>query len=497
MSKNESLFLLVRSLAKHEKKHFRLFVSLRGGEKKYLGLFDAIDAMKEYDEKVLRKKLAGEKYLKQLPVAKNYLNGLILKSLRALYAESVLESQLSSELKNVEILYEKGLYKNARSILNRIEKIAAQNEKFLRHLEIINWKRRLDRIVGYHALSEERLLAEEKTEALLIEKYSNMKKYDNLSDHFFILAAKTNLPSGKEKAQQLATLAKNKFLTDETNALSYKSRYVFNLVNSRLSHTSGNLEASYDYGRKQIATIEALPEQLFNEERYNYIIALYNQLIILNVLKKTDEFGLVLNKIRALDPRNIKEEITVFYSCLPEADHYLSNKEFAYADEFEARVVEGLEKFSGRINKQVELGLFYSLASLFLWKKDARRSLRWLNCILNNAELDIRTDVYCAARLLELLVHFDLKNYELLTNLSRAAHRYLKKKEIFGEMEELLLNYFGMKIPFAESVHKRRLILLDLKARVTELSSSAGHSLVFSMFDFSAWLEVLAPENVK
>lgn len=69
---SDDLFQLIRSLSKSEKRHFKLSVSPYGGEKKYLLLFDAIDAQKDYDETELRERFRDEKFIRQFNVAKRF-----------------------------------------------------------------------------------------------------------------------------------------------------------------------------------------------------------------------------------------------------------------------------------------------------------------------------------------------------------------------------------------------------------------------------------------
>ena len=72
MANTNRLFELIHSLSKNEKRYFKLFAGFQMGEKKYLLLFDAIAEQKEYDEQKIITKFKGERFLKQLPVAKNY-----------------------------------------------------------------------------------------------------------------------------------------------------------------------------------------------------------------------------------------------------------------------------------------------------------------------------------------------------------------------------------------------------------------------------------------
>ena len=53
--KRDPLFDLIKSLTKTEKRHFRLFVNRSGNteEVKFIKLFDAMEAMKTYDDVVV------------------------------------------------------------------------------------------------------------------------------------------------------------------------------------------------------------------------------------------------------------------------------------------------------------------------------------------------------------------------------------------------------------------------------------------------------------
>ena len=55
------LFQLIKSLEKAEKRHFKLYIKRSSGKEdlKIVRLFDALDKLKEYDEKLLLKKDAS------------------------------------------------------------------------------------------------------------------------------------------------------------------------------------------------------------------------------------------------------------------------------------------------------------------------------------------------------------------------------------------------------------------------------------------------------
>ena len=79
----DALFQLVHSLEKSEKRHFKLYIkrSSANEDLKIIRLFDALDKLPEYDEKLLLKKLPDIQK-PQLANIKTHLYKQLLASLR-------------------------------------------------------------------------------------------------------------------------------------------------------------------------------------------------------------------------------------------------------------------------------------------------------------------------------------------------------------------------------------------------------------------------------
>ena len=116
MKPSTELFNLIKSLSKSEKRFFKLSSSLQSGEKNYLKIFDYIEKQKDYDEEKLKDYFKKDTFIKHLPSEKNHLYKLILKSLRSYYSEQDINSIIKQEIKNVEILHKKALYKECKKI---------------------------------------------------------------------------------------------------------------------------------------------------------------------------------------------------------------------------------------------------------------------------------------------------------------------------------------------------------------------------------------------
>ena len=128
------LFQLIKSLEKAEKRHFKLYIKRSSSREdlKVIQLFDAIDKGKDYDEKIILKKLPGiEK--PQFANLKTHLYKELLASLRLLKSSDSIDLQLHEQLDYARILYNKGLYLQSLKILEKVKGLAKSyhQESFL------------------------------------------------------------------------------------------------------------------------------------------------------------------------------------------------------------------------------------------------------------------------------------------------------------------------------------------------------------------------------
>src|SRR3990170_2793518 len=94
----DTLFQLIHSLEKSEKRSFKLYIKRSSSkeELKIIKLFDALDKLQDYDEKLLLKKLPGiEK--PQLSNLKTHLYKQLLASLRLLKSADSIDLQLNEQ----------------------------------------------------------------------------------------------------------------------------------------------------------------------------------------------------------------------------------------------------------------------------------------------------------------------------------------------------------------------------------------------------------------
>ena len=84
---------------------------------------------------------------------------------------------LKQEIKNIEILYQKALYKECNKLLHRAKRMARENEKFYYWFELLNWEKTLLEEAyesGEFTKDLDALIEEERD---VIEKLRNLAAY--------------------------------------------------------------------------------------------------------------------------------------------------------------------------------------------------------------------------------------------------------------------------------------------------------------------------------
>ena len=141
----DSLFQLIHSLQKSEKRNFKLYVKRNSSNNdlKVVQLFDVIDKMANYDENVLIQTTSSIKK-QQLPNIKAHLYRQILGSLRLLESSENIDLELHEQLDFARILYNKGLYHQSLKILERIKEIASSNNQIHFLIEVLIMEKKIE-----------------------------------------------------------------------------------------------------------------------------------------------------------------------------------------------------------------------------------------------------------------------------------------------------------------------------------------------------------------
>ncbi|MFN0187421.1 MAG: hypothetical protein ACKVQV_01835, partial [Bacteroidia bacterium] len=140
----DSLFVLIKSLTKSEKRQFKIFASRleTSTNTKFIELFNILDKGEVYDEKLILKSGLIKKI--QLSNLKSYLYKQILVSIRLNIPSQNVRYQLREQIDFATILYNKGLYKQSLKILDKTKILALDNDEKYMAYEIVEFEKLIE-----------------------------------------------------------------------------------------------------------------------------------------------------------------------------------------------------------------------------------------------------------------------------------------------------------------------------------------------------------------
>lgn len=488
---SNDLFRLIKSLSKQEKRYFKLHASRHviGKQNKYVLLFDAIDAQKAYDEVKIKKKFEGEAFTRQLHVAKNYLYQLILASLRNFH-ETNWEDKFYTWMRDAQLLYDKGLYAQSEKALNKAKRSAMDNERFLQLLEIYRWEHQIA-----HNQSDFKRLGKYldtgiEEEFDLIDKYKNFLEFQALNDQVFLPYWKKGAIRNETEKEALLQLFKQPLFQHADNAKSFFARHFYH--NARFSYHLfiGELQESYEHILQLVEMFEQLEASKIKGKMVRYYSsALINLYIVQQRLGKFDEIPQTLKQLRQMPADSPEQRRRLFVRSFNlEVDLYLSTGQFQRGVSQIKELTEQFSKYQKNINKQQRLNVFYNLSYLYFGAADYDAALDWINLLLNDPELKTREDIHCFGRLLNLIIHFELGNDQLLEYIVKSTYRFLSNRKRLFKVESVMLKLLRHYPKWIDSTQIRK-GFSGLLEELEALKTDEFENRAFEYFDFTAWMQ--------
>lgn len=491
MKPSTELFDLIRSLTKSEKRFFKLHSALQSGPKNYLRIFEAIDRQRSYDEEALKRMFAKETFIRHFPSEKNHLYKLIMKALRAYHAEATVGGVLKMEIKNMEILYEKALYGEANKTLHRAKRLAREHELFYYWFELLNWEKQLleeDYESGEFTKDLDGLIDEERE---VIEKLRNLAAYHILYSKINHVFRSGGYVRTEEEKAMVEEIGEHPLIKGRNTALSMRAATICYYTQGFCHWAKRDWRTSLEKFKRVEQILDGHP-QLRADLPKRYVRTL--QYIVLCLID-LGEFEAAREKIRQM--RRLSAEpgfggmdvaVQVFHaSYLAELRLLGRMGDFKRALELVVPVLDGMEAFAGRLHKEHELEFHQELAAVHFGAGQVNRALFWLNKVLNDTEPTLRQDIFTYARLFNLVIHYELGNYDLLEYIVRSTHRFLSRRQRAHKVETLLID--GIKrMARARQPAARREQARVLRAGLAALMKDPNEGAVLKYFDFMSWL---------
>ncbi len=494
MKISSDLFDLIKSLGKAEKRYIKLSLSIQKGEKEYLKLFDVMDGMEIYDEHFIRHTYRKEPFAKRLHAVKNYLYGLILKSLRGYYAGKSVDARIQCLLQDSGVLYTKALYRQCSNTVNKAIALAAKYQRLPLLAEAMAWKRRIittESFVGLTASDIDKLIAREQS---VLDALKNSSEYWKISFGMLIMLRKKADVQTPGEVKKLDSLLQSPFMKSESRALSMEAKGHFNYICSTYYYAKGNYRKAYFYAAKLVRLLQKEPALIIAEP--NKYIDTLNNLSVLQVnLKQYDDSLKTIAEIRNVPGKYFSDpsedlHVRVFTRSVElESNLYIITGKFKEGIGMVDQIRYGLDTYGHKLGLEYVLIFYFRIAYMFFGGGQYHKSSEWLNKILTMPPVDLRTDILVLSHILNLMVHYELGHTDILGYLIKSAYRSMDKAGKVHHFEKTLLRFFGETLSENPSGGDLVKAFGTLRRQVEKIVPAFYRKRTFEHFDIIAWLD--------
>lgn len=488
---SDTLFQLVHSLEKSEKRHFKLYIKRNSAnqELKIVQLFDVLDKMREYDEALLLKKMKGITKT-QLTNLKIHLNKQLLASLRLLKLAENVDLQLSEHLDEARILYNKGLKIQALRILEKAKELARANQKFNTLVQILSLEKKIETLHITRSSTEK--TKELTDEALQISAHiDRVTRLSNLALLLYRWYVLNGHARNQEDEKDIKAFFYN-YLPSDMNAVSgfYEKLYLYQSY-CWYAFIRQDFLMYYRYSQKWIDLYEEDP-QMIEVETGHYVKGMHNLLNAHFDLRNFQKFEITLRKFEefsktpAANQHDNFRTHTSIYINSARINQHLMRGSFKEGLKLIPSIEKKLEEYSIFVDRHRILVFNYKFASLYFGNGNYDNAIDYLLKIINGP-VDLRIDLQCYARLMHLMCHYELKNYELIESLTKSVYRFMARMKNLTAVEEEIFRF--LRSSWSKSPASLKPEFEGLLSRIKHLEKSRHETRAFAYLDIISWIE--------
>ena len=488
---SDILFQLIKSLQKSEKRHFKLYIKRSSAKEdlKIVQLFDALDKLQDYDERLLLKKLATIQK-PQLANLKTHLYKQLLSSLRLLKTTENTDLQLSESLDHARLLYNKGLKLQALKILEKAKDLAKQNQKFNFLAQVISLEKKIETLhITRSSLEKTELLTEE---ALVISGHiDRVTRLSNLALLLYRWYVKYGHARNEQDEKSIKDFFKNN-IPEDINAINgfYEKLYLYQSY-CWYAFIRQDFLMYYRYSQKWIDLFDE-DETMVSVETGHYIKGMHALLNAHFDLRNFAKFEITLQQFKkfsetpeAKQHDNFRVHTSIYINSASINQHLMTGT-FKQGLSLVPELEKNLEEYSLFVDAHRILVFNYKIASLYFGNGDYKKAIDYLNEIINN-HADLRYDLQCYSRLLHLLCHYELGNYDIIESLSKSVFRFMAKMKNLTVVEEEIFRFF--KNTFHISPRELKPELENFLHKIKHLEKNRFETRSFAYLDIISWVE--------
>ncbi|MEO6188654.1 MAG: hypothetical protein ABIO82_02415, partial [Ginsengibacter sp.] len=397
----DTLFQLIHSLEKAEKRHFKLYIKRSSSKEdlKIIRLFDALDRQTEYDEKHLVKNLP-DITKPQLSNLKTHLYRQLLASLRLLKTNENIDLKLSEHLDNARLLYNKGLKIQSLNILEKAKELARTNQKMNFLVQVISLEKKIETLhITRSGVDKAQILANEAS--AISGHIDRVTKLSNLALLLYSWFVKNGHARNEQDEKSIMEFFKSS-LPAESAINGFYERLYFYQSYCWYAFIRQDFLMYYRFSQKWI-DLYSENELMKAVETGHYIKGMHNLLNAHFDLKNFKQFEITLKQFEefaktpvAVQHDNFRTHTSIYINSA-RLNQFLITGNFEEGLQVVPEIVEKLHEYSLYVDSHRILVFNYKIATLFFGAGDHNTAIDFLHKIINDSP-GLRNDLQCYAR---------------------------------------------------------------------------------------------------
>ena len=487
----DALFQLIKSLEKSEKRNLKLFVKRNSGTEslKSMQLFDALDKMTEYDEAILLKK-APAISKQQLSNTKALLQKQILSSLRVMKDYANIDIQLREMLDHARILYNKGLYMQVLKVLDKLKETARNFNQYTYLQQALFFEKKIEAL--YITRSLKNRAKELATEADEVSAtLNNTNRLSNLNLQLYGWFIENGHARNEQDIKTIQHFFESNLPPVEILGHSFYEKVYLYQCYVWYAFIKLDFLMYYRYCQKWVDAFEENPAMIETETPM-YAKGMHNLMSAHFDLMNYDKLAACIKRFKkfartSLVQQNDNNRIVIYvylYTAVINL-HFLEGT-FTKGLSMVPFLEEMLVKYEKYLDRHRVMVFYYKIACLYFGSGNNEKAIEYLNRIINQKD-DLRIDLQCYSRLLHLIAHYELGNFDLLEYLIKSVYRYMLKMENISKVELAMLQF--LKESFKFNTRSIKPQFEKLLRQLEKYQNKRLEARAFAYLDVVSWLE--------
>jgi hypothetical protein len=493
-NQDDQLISLINSLTKAEKRNFKLYVNRLQSKSdvKFVQLFDVVDKMSDWDDAIVFKKIPAIKKA-QLANLKRHLYKQILISLRLIHIQKNVDIQIREQIDFARILYGKGLYIQSLKLLDRIQQIAEDNHQDILQLEILEFQK----VIEERHITRSRQTSN-KVESLIEASYTRSKiinnscKLTNLKIEIHGFYIQYGHVKNDRDVLVVRELFSKKLKGIKLNGLTFFEQVYLHQCYVWYYYILLNFDKCLVDAKNWVDIFEEHPE-MKKEEPDLYMRGQHYLLTCLFNLKRVKDFDRAIKHFEKFEKefghemKPVSEIIYFLYHSTSKLNkHYLEGT-FKQGVAYVPEVLKKIKLHESHLDSHRILVFYYKIAFQYFGNENYNIMIDYVNEIINMQVGQLREDLQGYARLLQLIGHYELENYELLDYLAPSTYRFLEKMKELNEMQRETLKFLKKLIKHRNIGHRE--MFLTFRTKLDKLQKDPHSRRALLYLDLIPWVE--------